>query len=87
MAVIAAHAARMALDLLTKTSPSAFPNSAYLIGLREAWVFTQPFHTQVIDLGGPEAPAPPPSAESSAAGAALLCRMIKDLQDEAADPS
>ena len=87
VAVIAAHAARMALDLLTETSPSAFPNSAYLIGLREAWVFTQPFHTQVIDRGGPQPPSPPPPAESSAAGAALLCRMIKDLQDEAADPS
>ncbi|MDZ4113270.1 MAG: ThiF family adenylyltransferase [Brevundimonas sp.] len=85
--VIAAHAARMALDLLTETSPSAFPQSAYMIGLREGWLFTQPFDTRAIDLGQPEAAAASPSAEASAAGAALLVQMIKELQGEAADPS
>jgi molybdopterin/thiamine biosynthesis adenylyltransferase len=54
--VIAAHAARLAEDTLLATNPSAFPYSVYLVGLKHAWVFDAPFHTQPIDVG----PPPPP---------------------------
>jgi sulfur-carrier protein adenylyltransferase/sulfurtransferase len=55
--VIAAHAARLAEDTLLATNPSVFPYSVYLVGLKQAWVFDAPFHTQPIDVGPP---APPP---------------------------
>ena len=79
VSVIAAHAAQMALDILTETSPSAFPNSAYMIGLRDKWIFAQPFHTHAIDLGGPDAPLAAAAPEMSAAGLALALAMIKDF--------
>lgn len=66
VAVIAAWAARYTIDLLLETAPSQFPNSAYLIGLREEWLFTQPFHTIPLDLGQPlpATAAAPASAEA-----------------------
>lgn len=69
--VIAAWAARFCIDLLLDRTPSSFPNSAYLIGLRAGWLFTQPFHTIPLDLGGPSA-APPIQAPSTDAVAAVL---------------
>jgi molybdopterin/thiamine biosynthesis adenylyltransferase len=57
VSVIAAHAARMAIDLLIPREPSSFPNSTYLIGLSKGWIFSQPFETYPIELGEPEAPA------------------------------
>lgn len=74
--VIAAHAARMALDLLTGAAPSAFPASAYMIGLREEWIFAQPFHTHRIDLGAPE--PTPASSDQDARGVGLLAEMLAD---------
>jgi molybdopterin/thiamine biosynthesis adenylyltransferase len=58
--VIAAHAARMATDLLIPRDPSSFPNSVYLVGLSKGWLFSQPFETYPIDVGPPE---PAPSVE------------------------
>jgi len=43
--VIAAHLSRLATDTLLHVDDSAFPQSAYLIGLRAGWIFTAPFHT------------------------------------------
>ena len=56
--VIAAHAARLAIDTLIPRNPSLFPNSVYLIGLAPGWIFDQPFETYPIDVG-----SPPPTAE------------------------
>lgn len=53
--VIAAHAARLAIDMLIPRSPSAFPYSAYMIGLSKGAFFSQPFDTQPIEVGEPEA--------------------------------
>ena len=50
VAIIAANATRMALDILAEHKPSDFPCSLYLIGLRQGWIFNQPFHTIPIDL-------------------------------------
>jgi hypothetical protein len=51
VAVIAAHAARMAIDLMIPRDPSLFPFSVYLIGLGKGWIFEQPFETYPIDIG------------------------------------
>lgn len=47
VSVIAGHASRIAIDLLVR-SASAFPHSAYVIGLSKEWIFEAPFHTEPI---------------------------------------
>ncbi len=47
--VIAAHLTRMTVDVLTREE-TIFPNSAYLIGLKQEWIFSAPFDTWPIDL-------------------------------------
>lgn len=47
--VIAAHATRFAIDIFAAEG-SAFPQSAYAIGLRKAWIFEAPFDTWPIAL-------------------------------------
>jgi molybdopterin/thiamine biosynthesis adenylyltransferase len=56
--VIAAHAARLAIDTLIPRAPSIFPHSVYMIGLTQRWIFDQPFDTRPIDVG----PAPSPTS-------------------------
>lgn len=71
--VMAAHAARFALDLLLEPRSSAYAQSAYVIGLAAEWIFIGPFDTRPLDLGGPE-----PASErvgSVAAGEALRERL------------
>lgn len=43
--VIAAHASRMAVDVLIRPNESAFPNPGYVIGLSADWIFREPFDT------------------------------------------
>ncbi|NNU48822.1 hypothetical protein G9X68_17115 [Rhizobium sp. WYCCWR 11279] len=50
VSVIAAHAARFALDILAERSPSIFPHSVYFIGLAEGWFYSEPFHTEPVIL-------------------------------------
>lgn len=52
VSVIAAHVARLAIDLLARDS-SIFPNSVYAVGLGAGSVFTQPFDTRPINVGPP----------------------------------
>jgi len=49
--VIASHLTRFAIDVLARPDATIFPISAYLIGLRERWLFTAPFDVRPIDLG------------------------------------
>ncbi|WEX85816.1 ThiF family adenylyltransferase [Sinorhizobium garamanticum] len=49
VSVIAGHASRLALDILTREQ-SIFPSSAYAIGLAAEWIFQAPFDTWPIDL-------------------------------------
>lgn len=60
VSVIAAHATRFVTDILTQTEESIFPYSAYMIGLKAGWMFSQPFQTEPIILNPEpwEAPAP-----------------------------
>jgi sulfur-carrier protein adenylyltransferase/sulfurtransferase len=55
VAVIAAHVARMVIDLVVRPDASLFPYSAYLIGLRDAWLFSAPFDVCPVDLGASDA--------------------------------
>jgi sulfur-carrier protein adenylyltransferase/sulfurtransferase len=50
VAVIAAHASRMAVDLLARPNATAFPHSAYVIGLSKDWIFGEPFDTRPVDF-------------------------------------
>ena len=50
VAVIAAHASRMAIDLLVRPDDTAFPHSAYVIGLARQWIFSAPFDTHPIEF-------------------------------------
>lgn len=50
VAVIAAHASRIAVDALIRPGASAFPHSAYVVGLSTEWIFTAPFDTHPIDF-------------------------------------
>lgn len=48
--VIAAHATRMALDVLLDPASGAFPHSGYVIGLQRSKLFHEPFDTRPIDF-------------------------------------
>lgn len=50
VSIIASHAARYAIDILSSNDDSIFPHSAYLIGLKNEWAFSQPFVTHPIEL-------------------------------------
>ena len=49
---IASALTRFALDTALQRNPSDFPYAAYLIGLRKAWIFSQPFDTHPIEVCG-----------------------------------
>lgn len=49
---IATSLTRFAIDTALQHNPSQFPYPVYLIGLRQEWIFTQPFDTQPIDAQG-----------------------------------
>jgi hypothetical protein len=42
----------MVIDLLLARQPSSFPYSMYLVGMKEGWVFKEPFFTIPIDVSG-----------------------------------
>jgi molybdopterin/thiamine biosynthesis adenylyltransferase len=82
--VIASHAARMAIDLLVPRNPSFFPNSVYLIGLAEGWIFEKPFETYPIEVGTPvvaESPALDP--QEAAKELARIAQLFTEHQDAA----
>lgn len=58
--VIAAHAARMAIDLLIRPDASRFPWSAYVVGMATCDLFAEPFEVHPIAL-----PKPPPAEPKS----------------------
>lgn len=82
--IIAAHTARMALDILLEHEPSIFPVSLYLIGLSRAWIFEQPFYMIPIDLSNIAAIAPKsePSTEGLEETAIFLLQLIEKRTNE-----
>ncbi|MES0881812.1 ThiF family adenylyltransferase [Roseibium sp. SCP14] len=77
VSIIAAHATRLALDIL-QGEETSFPNSAYAIGLKKAWIFEAPFDTWPIDLQ-PTGPWEEPIAAQSEEDIRTL---MSDLIDE-----
>ena len=52
VAIIAAHAVRFVLDLLTAPGRSKFPYSLYAVGMTAEWAFSEPFQTYPIAMEG-----------------------------------
>jgi hypothetical protein len=81
VSVIAGHLARLATDVLTRPEDSAFPMPAYAIGLRRAWIFSQPFETWPIELAGSE----PWKVEQDPASVAESLALLRELLPTAFD--
>jgi hypothetical protein len=54
VSIIAGHLARFVTDVLVRPKASVFPEPAYAIGLRKAWIFSQPFEIWPIQLSHAE---------------------------------
>lgn len=85
VAVIAAHAARIAIDTLISRDPSMFPHSVYLVGLAKGWIFEQPFETHPIDVGPPAALEPEEALDpqEEAEELARIAQLLKEHEDAA----
>jgi hypothetical protein len=84
--IIAGHLSRIVIDALLGEE-SDFPAPAYAIGLRKAWIFSQPFDTHPIKLSGAE----PWQAEQDEASAdetmAFLRELLPSLSDGNDEPA
>jgi molybdopterin/thiamine biosynthesis adenylyltransferase len=81
VSIIAGHLARMVTDVLTRPEDSAFPAPAYTIGLRKAWIFSQPFETWPIEL----AASKPWKSEQDPASVAESLALLRELLPTAFD--
>lgn len=79
--VIASHLSRFVIDLLARPDATIFPYSAYLIGLRDKWLFTAPFDVRPIDLGESDVWG----AEQEPGDVEALRQLIRDLIPDDAD--
>jgi ubiquitin-protein ligase len=85
VSVIAAHASRLAIDTLIGRTPSAFPVSTYMIGMRSDWLFEAPFETYPIDVGAPGATTQiEADPELAKAEALRIVELMKKKANEAA---
>ena len=75
VSVIAAHAARMGIDLLIPREPSAYPDSVYMIGLSKHGIFNSAFETYPIEVGRP-APQAPRNNQIREAAAGVARRLL-----------
>ncbi|QQS13853.1 MAG: ThiF family adenylyltransferase [Rhodospirillales bacterium] len=81
VAVIAAHATRLALDTLIQPAESAFPHPAYAVGFAAAWIFTAPFDTRPIDFG-PDGPWSTSTPEKTEEAIDFMVALLKKAKDE-----
>ena len=84
VSAIAAHFTRLIIDTLIAPEKSVFASSAYMIGLREEWIFKAAFDTRPIDLGAPHMPPTEialPEHEAATA-AAMLATLKSGLAEE-----
>lgn len=80
--IIAGHAAALALDTMLRPENSSYPNSMYLVGLKEGWLFTQPFYNVPIDTEGlTEEEDEPTDTEAASAGARFLLELVEKETD------
>lgn len=81
--VIAAHAARLALDALC--GGDAFPHSVYVIGLKAGWIFGQPFEAFPVEAAHALPAAEAGEAKVDDGAVAFLVRLLEGGLDE--DPA
>lgn len=86
VSVMSAHATRLAIDTLLCRTPSHFPNSAYMVGLQEGWIFSQPFDTAPIDLGHPLPPPHETDKDKEHQGKTKLLEIIETSRAKAINP-
>ena len=79
--VIAAHTARMAVDVLVRGNTSNFPYPAYVIGLAKDWVFSAPFDTRPIDFSAEGEWQLPISGEQAGAALEYLTSLLDKTDD------
>ena len=79
--IIAGHLARLVMDVLIRPNESAFPVPAYAIGLRRAWIFSEPFETWPIQLVGSEPWKVEQDSESVTESLALLRELLPSAFD------
>ncbi len=69
----------MVLDICANHVPSHFPHSMYLIGLKQGWIFDEPFHTQPLDIEKIKPDSPPEDLSPEEKESAL--RFLQELLD------
>jgi len=82
VSVIAAHLARMAVDLAARPGASVFPYSAYVVGMRDSWIFSAPFDTRPIDLGGSDTWGEVPESGADDARQQLIADLLPKSTDD-----
>jgi sulfur-carrier protein adenylyltransferase/sulfurtransferase len=80
--IIASHLARFVTDVLVCPQESAFPAPVYAVGLRKAWIFSQPFETWPIQLVGAEPWKTEPEAGSVKESVELLRELLPSAFDD-----
>jgi sulfur-carrier protein adenylyltransferase/sulfurtransferase len=83
VSVIAAHAARMAVDVLARGENSHFAHPAYVIGLEAEWIFTEPFDTRPIQFVPAGDWKPTPSPETTKEAIEFVLSLIKGTDNAA----
>jgi molybdopterin/thiamine biosynthesis adenylyltransferase len=81
VSVIAAHATRMAIDVLVRGENTHFTHPAYVIGLEAAWIFTEPFDTRPIRLVPAEDWRPSASPETTKEAIELVLSLLGGASD------
>jgi hypothetical protein len=86
VSVIAAHAARMAIDLLV--GGEGFPQSMYVLALKKGWMFERPFEAYPIEATEPFiADAPPVVSDNDVTEAARFISQLIGKTGDAAPPA
>lgn len=84
--LIAGALSRFVLDVLLRANESQYPYSAYLLGFRKEWIFSQPFDTQPITVDGPGWDDGPSASDEERLNAVkLLLKLAAERQDDHPD--
>jgi molybdopterin/thiamine biosynthesis adenylyltransferase len=84
--LIAGALSRFVLDALLRATESQYPYSAYLLGFRNEWIFSQPFDTQPITVSGPGWDDGPSASDEERLNAVkLLLMLAAERQDDHSD--
>lgn len=84
--IIAGHVTRLAIDTILENSPSIYPHSMYLIGLKHEWIFRAPFDTIPIDVeySNDENKEITTASEIISENLHFLSKLLEDAQNEGA---